>query len=95
VRPERVHGLHERRSIAGEGNVATVERNDLRTQPCRNAGPIVPFLVGAAVGASAGAVAGTLLSRYGVHLIAAMIGALDRRASRDERDKLRFELLLQ
>ena len=82
-------------SIAGEGNVATVKTVDPHAQPCRNAGPVVPFLIGAAVGASAGAVAGTLMSRYGVHLIAAMIGALDRRASRDERDKLRFELLLQ
>ena len=75
--------------------MATVETIDPHTQPCRTAGPIVPFLIGAAVGATAGAVAGTLMSRYGVHLIAAMIGAIDRRASRDERDKLRFELLLQ
>lgn len=57
--------------------------------------PVVPFLIGTAVGATAGAVAGTLLSRYGVHLVAAMIGAVDRRVSRDERDQLRFELLLQ
>lgn len=75
--------------------MATVETSDSHTQPRRNTGPIVPFLIGAAVGATAGAVAGTLFSRYGVHLIAAMIGALDRRASRDDRDKLRFELLLQ
>ena len=75
--------------------MATVETVDPLMQPRRNAGPIVPFLLGAAVGATAGAVAGTLMSRYGVHLIAAMIGALDRRASQDERDKLRFELLLQ
>ncbi len=60
-----------------------------------SAGPIVPFLLGAAVGATAGAVAGTLMTRYGIHLVAAMIGAVDRRMSRDERDKLRFELLLQ
>jgi len=75
--------------------VATVETNVPQTQSCRTGRPVVPFLIGAAIGASAGAVAGMLMSRYGVHLIAAMIGALDRRDSRDERDKLRFELLLQ
>lgn len=75
--------------------MATVETVESLTQPRRNGGPLVPFLIGAAVGASAGAVAGMLMSRYGVHLIAAMIGALDRRDSRDDRDKLRFELLLQ
>jgi uncharacterized membrane protein YoaK (UPF0700 family) len=57
--------------------------------------PIAPFLAGAAVGAVAGVVAGSLLSRYAVHLIAALIGAVDRRASHDERDQLPFELLLQ
>ena len=56
---------------------------------------VVPFLAGAAVGAAAGIVAGTLLSRHAVHLIAALIGAVDRRLSHDERDQLRFELLLQ
>jgi hypothetical protein len=58
-------------------------------------GSITPFLAGAAVGAAAGVVAGTLLSRHAVHLIAALIGAVDRRLSREERDQLRFELLLQ
>lgn len=66
---------------------------NLGNRPSPN--PIVPFLLGTAVGATAGAVAGTLMTRYGVHLIAAMIGAVDRRISRDERDKLRFDLLLQ
>ena len=56
---------------------------------------ITPFLAGAAVGAAAGVVAGTLLSRHAVHLIAALIGAVDRRLSHEERDHLRFELLLQ
>lgn len=56
---------------------------------------VAPFLVGAAVGAAAGVVAGTLLSRHAVHLIAALIGAVDRRLSRDEHDQLQFELLLQ
>jgi hypothetical protein len=57
--------------------------------------PVAPFLAGAAVGAVAGVVAGTLLSRHTVHLIAALIGAVDRRVSHDERDQLPFELLLQ
>ena len=62
-----------------------------------NASPsaVVPFLAGAAIGAAAGIVAGTLLSRHAVHLIAALIGAVDRRLSHEERDQLRFELLLQ
>lgn len=75
--------------------MATVTTRNPQTQPCRKASPVVPFLAGAAVGASTGAVAGILMSRYGVHLIAAMIGAIDRRSGREERDKLRFELLLQ
>jgi hypothetical protein len=57
--------------------------------------PVAPFLAGAAVGAVAGVVAGTLLSRHTVHLIAALIGAVDRRLSSEERDQLPFELLLQ
>lgn len=75
--------------------MATVTITNPQTQPCRKASPVVPFLIGAAAGASTGAVAGMLMSRYGVHLIAAMIGAIDRRSGREERDKLRFELLLQ
>ena len=58
-------------------------------------GSLAPFLAGAAVGAAAGMVAGTLLSRHAVHLVAALIGAVDRRLTREERDQLRFELLLQ
>lgn len=58
-------------------------------------GTIAPFLAGVAVGATAGVVAGTLLSRHAVHLIAALIGAVDRRLSHEDRDNLRFELLLQ
>ena len=56
---------------------------------------ITPFLTGAAVGAAAGVVAGTLLSRHAVHLIAALIDAVDRRRWREDREQLRFELLLQ
>ncbi len=80
---------------AGVGNVASVVEREEFGQTMRASSPVVPFLLGAAVGATAGAVAGTLMSRYGVHLVAAMFGAVDRRMSRDERDKLRFELLLQ
>jgi hypothetical protein len=40
-------------------------------------------------------VAGTLFSRHAVHLIAALIGAVDRRVARQEREQLPFELLLQ
>ena len=56
---------------------------------------MTPFLTGAAIGAAAGVVAGSLLSRHAVHLIAALIDAVDRRRWREEREQLRFELLLQ
>lgn len=75
--------------------MATSGQEIIGAQSHRSASPVVPFLLGTAVGATAGAVAGTLLSRYGVHLVAALISAADRRVSRDDRDQLRFELLLQ
>ena len=65
------------------------------TRTTGGASPVVPFLAGAAVGTVAGVVAGTLFSRHAVHLIAALIGAVDRRLSHEERDQLPFELLLQ
>jgi hypothetical protein len=43
----------------------------------------------------AGAVAGTLLSQHMLHLISAFVGVVDRRLSEAEREKIRFELLLQ
>lgn len=61
----------------------------------RKTSPIVPFLLGTAVGATTGVLAGALLSRYGVHLVAALISAIERRDGRDDRDQIRFELLLQ
>jgi hypothetical protein len=57
--------------------------------------PIFPFLLGAAVGGLAGAAVGTLLSQHTTHLIAALIALLDRRCDESERERLRFELLLQ
>ena len=56
---------------------------------------VVPFLLGTAVGGVAGAVAGTLLSHHAMHLLAALIGHVERRLSHAERDTPRFELLLQ
>ena len=63
--------------------------------PHRSASPVVPFLVGTAVGGVAGGLAGTLLSKHTIHLVAVIIGAVDRRLSAADRDELRFELLLQ
>ncbi|MER3436277.1 MAG: hypothetical protein C4346_00830 [Chloroflexota bacterium] len=57
--------------------------------------PIVPFLLGAAVGGVAGAVVGTLLSQHTMHLVASVITLVDRRLRESERERLRFELLLQ
>lgn len=54
-----------------------------------------PFFTGALVGSLAGAVAGTLLSQHTTHLVAALIDIVDRRLTDAEREKIRFDLLLQ
>lgn len=56
---------------------------------------VIPFLMGAAVGGVAGAVVGSLLCEQTSHLMAMLIGAVERRLTNAERDQLRFELLLQ
>jgi outer membrane lipoprotein SlyB len=56
---------------------------------------LLPFLLGAAVGGVAGAVVGTFLSQHTTHLIATMIAVVDRRLHEADRERLRFELLLQ
>jgi tetrahydromethanopterin S-methyltransferase subunit C len=55
----------------------------------------LPFLLGAAVGGVAGAVVGTVLSEHTTHLIATMIAVVDRRLHEADRERLKFELLLQ
>lgn len=57
--------------------------------------PLLPFLVGAAVGGIAGAVVGTILSQRTTHLVAALISVVDRRLHEADRERLKFELLLQ
>lgn len=57
--------------------------------------PIAPFLIGTAVGGLLGAVAGTLLSNATRRLLLWIIQLADRRLSDEDRDRLRFELLLQ
>jgi hypothetical protein len=57
--------------------------------------PIAPFLIGTAVGGLLGAVAGTLLSNATRRLLLWIIHLADRRLSDEDRDRLRFELLLQ
>jgi hypothetical protein len=54
-----------------------------------------PFFTGALVGGLAGAVAGTLLSQHTMHLVTAFVGLVDRRLTDAEREKIRFDLLLQ
>lgn len=54
-----------------------------------------PFIAGAVAGSIAGAVAGTLLSQHTLHLVAAFVGLVDRRLTDAEREKIRFDLLLQ
>jgi hypothetical protein len=51
--------------------------------------------MGAAVGGVAGAVVGTVLSQHTTHLIATMIAVVDRRLHEADRERLKFELLLQ
>lgn len=53
------------------------------------------FVAGVVVGGMAGTVAGTLLSQHMLHLISAFVGVVDRKLSEAEREKIRFELLLQ
>jgi hypothetical protein len=64
--------------------------------PLPNSGPpLAPFLIGTAVGGLLGAVAGTLLSNATRRLLLWIIHLADRRLSDEDRDRLRFELLLQ
>lgn len=55
----------------------------------------MPFLIGAAVGGVAGAVVGTMMSQHTTQLVAALIGVVDRRLHEADRERLKFELLLQ
>ena len=57
--------------------------------------PLAPFLIGTAVGGLLGAVAGTLLSNATRRLLFWLIHLAGRRLSDEDRDRLRFELLLQ
>lgn len=64
-------------------------------QAVDNQDSIVPFLVGAAVGGVAGAIVGTVLSQHTTQLVATVIGVVDRRLHEADRERLKFELLLQ
>ena len=55
---------------------------------------VIPFLLGTAVGGLAGAIVGTLLSGHAAHLVATLVEIVDRRDG-DDRDRPKFELLLQ
>lgn len=57
--------------------------------------PIAPFLIGTAVGGLVGAVAGTLLSNATRRFLIWLIHLVGRNLSDEDRDRLRFELLLQ
>lgn len=54
-----------------------------------------PFLMGTAVGGVAGAIVGGLLSQPTRRLLVALIHLAGRRLNDADRDRLRFELLLQ
>ncbi len=57
--------------------------------------PIGPFLIGTAVGGLVGAIAGTLLANATRRLLFRLVQLVGRRLSDADRDRLRFELLLQ
>jgi hypothetical protein len=56
---------------------------------------LAPFLIGTAVGGLAGAVVGTLLSAYTAQAVAALIHVAGRRSVERDRERLKFELMLQ
>ena len=57
--------------------------------------PLPAFMLGTVVGALAGAVLGTLVSPHTRAYLVGLYQLVSRRLSSAERDKLRFELLLQ
>jgi hypothetical protein len=61
----------------------------------QSSGLVVPFLVGTIVGGIAGAVAGTLLCEQTTQIATSLLSIIDRRLNESERERLRFELLLQ
>ncbi len=54
-----------------------------------------PFVVGTLVGGAAGLTLGAILSGHLAHAIAALVHAADRRGIERDRERLRFDLLLQ
>jgi hypothetical protein len=56
---------------------------------------LMPFLVGTAVGGVAGALVGALLSAYAAQAVAALIHVAGRRSVERDRERLKFELMLQ
>ncbi len=80
------------RAVAGDSNAMAAIGG---AGPGGRRGAVGPFLVGTAVGGLAGAVAGTLLSTRTRRLLIGVIQLAGRRLSSSERERLRFELLLQ
>lgn len=56
---------------------------------------LAPFLAGAALGGAAGMLLGTLLSAYTAQAVAALIHFTGRRSVERDRERLKFELMLQ
>jgi hypothetical protein len=56
---------------------------------------LAPFLAGAALGGAAGVLLGTLLSAYTAQAVAALIHFTGRRSVERDRERLKFELMLQ
>ena len=65
------------------------------SQPVAGGAPIAPFLIGTAVGGVIGAIAGTLLANVTRRLLYWAVHSAGRRLSEADRERLRFELLLQ
>jgi hypothetical protein len=56
---------------------------------------LAPFVAGTLVGAAAGLTLGAFLSGHLAHAVAAIVHAADRRGIERDRERLRFDLLLQ
>ena len=61
----------------------------------RKSAAVGPFIVGTLLGGAAGLTLGAMLSGHLAHAIAAVVHAADRRGIERDRERFRFDLLLQ
>ena len=81
-------------TLSGRHALAMVEATDV-PQSSGEVSHVPAFVLGAALGTLAGALLGTFLSPHTRAYLVGLYQLVSRRLSSAERDKLRFELLLQ